>query len=109
MKSIVNKLLTEKQVDLFRKENMTLPEEKEKLFKRLDAQILEGEIHKVITINLYHEVDELDDKGKIIPGSTDCYEAEEIYRFPYTKNKKLLKQLLNLARKYSHSYFANRV
>ncbi len=110
MKKLVNKLLSEGEVDLFREKSRDLPsEEKEILFKRVGAKILEGKVNKVITINLYHEVDPLDNNGNIIPNETDCYESEEVYRIPYTENKKLLNKVFKIAKEKIHSYNANRV
>ena len=109
MKKLVEKLLSEGEVELFREKDRELPKEKEILYKRVDARILKGNANKLITINLYHEVDSLCDDEKIIPNETECYGCEEVYRIPYTQDKKLLTNILNIAKNKIHSYNANRV
>ncbi|MDA3836492.1 MAG: hypothetical protein PF542_02615 [Nanoarchaeota archaeon] len=110
MKDLAKILLKNGDVHLWRERSASLPpEEREALFKRASATILEGNICKVIAIRLYHEVCPTDKEGKPIKKEMDCYEAEDVYRIPYTENKELLNNMLNLAKKTIHSYNANRV
>ena len=105
MTSLADKLLSNKIVTLSRTEGMILPpEEKERLYDCIEAQILEGEINNVIVITLSKEAEKTD-------GSKDCstYDSEEMYRFPYTEDKELLSKMLKLVKKQSHSYNMNRI
>jgi len=105
MTRLVDKLLSKKRVTLSRTEGMILlPAEGERLYDHIEAQILEGEVNNVVVIYLHKEAEKTD-------GSKDCedYDSEEMYRFPYTKDKELLAKILRLAKKQSHSYNMNRV
>ena len=104
MGKLVDKLLSEESVILSEEEGMILPpEEKEKLWDIVEAQILKGQIHDVITIYLHKGVEKTDE-----PKEIEIYDSEEIYRFPYTEDKKWLEKGLKLAKEKSHSYNANR-
>jgi hypothetical protein len=105
MTRLVDRLLSKKSVTLSRTEGMVLPaEEKEKLYDRIEANVLEGEINNVIVITLCKEVEATES-----PKNCSVYDSEEMYRLPYTEDKELLSKMLKLVKKQSHSYNMNRV
>jgi hypothetical protein len=107
---LVKKLLAGEIVELSDTQGMVLPkEEHEELRDVVYAKVLEGEVAKVIAICLGKEVIYLDKKTNDRTDDGEIYHTEEMYRLPYSTNKRWLKKGLRKARKQSHSYFMNRV
>ena len=104
MKELINKLLKGEIIELRKDLVNNLPDENEKIWAYTEAEILEGEVHKVIQINISWTAQKISN-----PEDEEIYDAEPMYRLPYTKDKKLLEKMLTLVKKQSHSYNANRV
>jgi hypothetical protein len=97
---LIKKLLTEDRIEIYREED-ELQEENEILRNIVYAEILKGNYEKKISIYLEKEASEKN-AGK---DSAEIYHTEEIYKLPYSKNKKWLKiSIKNAQKQWCTSY-----